>query len=466
MFRRIALCIWFLSLAAPSHAQTLAPDQARFLGLYRMLVETDTTETTGDTQKAVRIGAKYLKAGGFARAEIELFDQAERKGDLVARLKGSGAKRPILLLAHLDVVEAKREDWSSDPFTLTEQDGYYYGRGTIDDKAMAAIFLDTLVRYRAEGFIPARDIILALTTDEETPADGDNGVAWLLANHRDRIDAEFALNEGGGGLLKAGKPYLVSVQTSEKQFANFSLSVRNPGGHSSLPSPDNAIYRLAAGLTKLAAFRFPVHLNDTTRANFQRMALLEEGQTARDMKAVTKPKPDPAAVARLSAVPRYNALLRTTCVATRLDGGHADNALPQLAHALVNCRILPGERAEDILAALKRVVADDQIAVTQEFLDAASPATSPQGAVMAHIERLTEEMWPGTPVLPAMSTGATDARFLRGAGIATYGTSGVFLEMGENRAHGKDERVPVKSLWAARDYLYRLVKMLAEDSPG
>ncbi len=331
--RLAALFVFAAALcAAPNaRAQTfdLTREQQRLHDIYKELVEIETTAATGDTAKAARAMAAHLWAAGFRKSDAEVFVQAPRKGDLVARLTGNGTKRPLLLIAHLDVVPAAAADWSTDPFTLVEKDGFYYARGSIDDKAMGAIFLANLIRYKKEGAKFDRDIIVALTTDEETPESGQDGVAWLLKNKRDLIDAEFALNEGGGGALKHGKPFTYGVQTGEKLYVNYWLEVHAPGGHSSVPSKDTAIYRLAAGLGRLDAFDFPVRLNDTTRATFARMASLEEGQRARDMAAVAKAKPARKAVARLAQVPYLNAQLRTTCVATRLEGGHADNALPQ-----------------------------------------------------------------------------------------------------------------------------------------
>lgn len=454
---------FLLALLALAPAQAAPPSQAeaRLYRIYKELIEIDTTHATGDTAKAARAMAAHLTRAGFARCDAEVFVTAPRKGNLVARLRGTGAARPMLLLAHLDVVPARREDWSTDPFKLVEQDGFYYARGTIDDKAMAAIFVDLLIRLKEEGFKPRRDIIVALTTDEETPDTGHNGVEWLLKTKRALIDAEFGLNEGGGGLLKDGKPLYLGVQTGEKLYANFWLSVRSEGGHSSLPPKDTAIYRLAAGLMRLQRFDFPVALNDTTRAYFARMAALEEGETARAMAAVAKDKPARRAVARLSATPRHNAQLRTTCVATRLEGGHADNALPQLARALVNCRILPSESADGVKATLARVLDDEAIAVETAFVDVPSAPSPMDGAVMAAMEKVAAEMWPGTPVIPVMSAGATDSRFLRNAGIPVYGNSGIFMDINENRIHGKDERVSVKAFYDAAAFQYRLVKALA-----
>ncbi len=314
-------------------------------------------------------------------------------------------------------------------------------------------------RYKKEGFAPERDIILALTADEEG---GDfNGVEWLLKNHRELVDAELGINEGGGGMMKQGKPILNGVQASEKVYQSFALEVKNRGGHSSLPVKDNAIYRLAAALDRLARFDFPMSLNEVTRTYFERMSKIDGGQISADMLAVTGDKPDAAVVTRLAASPYYNALLRTTCVATRLDAGHADNALPQVARAVVNCRILPQESADDVRATLAKVLADDQINISFIKQPKPSPPSPLKAEIMQPIERLTSSMWPGVTVVPVMSTGATDSLYFRQAGIPVYGVSGLFGEMDDNRAHGKDERIGVKQFYDGHEFLYRLVKDLA-----
>ena len=403
--------------------------------------------------------AARLRQAGFADQDIRIAGDVDRKKNLVVRLRGSGRMKPILLLAHLDVVEAKKDDWSVDPFTLLEKDGFFYGRGTTDDKAMAAIWIANLIRYKEEGFVPSRDIIVALTADEET---GDaNGVSWLLKNHPDLIDAAFALNEGGGGRSEGGKYVYNAVQASEKVYITFQLEVKNPGGHSSIPRKPNAIYQLAAGLSRLAAFDFPVQLNEITRSYFQKMSSLESGQKAADMLAVTKNPPDQAAVKRLSETPAYNAQLRTTCVATRLDAGHADNALPQSARATVNCRVLPGQSTDEVQSTLERILADPAIQVT--WIDRAKLSKpSPLSAdVMQPIERVTEKMWPGVPVVPIMMTGATDGLYLRNAGIPTYGVSGLFGDINDSRAHGRDERLGVTQFYEGLQFLYELVKEMA-----
>jgi len=456
-----------LAVTVPAGAEPLKPHQTQLRGIYKELVEINTTHSVGDTRLAAEAMAARLRTAGFPSDDVHTFTPEARKGNLVAHLHGNGKRRPILLLAHLDVVEARREDWSVDPFTLLEKDGYFYGRGSGDDKAMAAIFIANLIRYREEGYAPDRDIIVALTSDEETG--GGMGVPWLLANHRDLIDAELALNEGGGGAYRGGRNLYNAVQASEKIYYDYRLEVHNKGGHSSLPVRDNAITRLANGLARLGAYDFPVHLDEVNRAYFERMASMMEGQVAADMRAVARPNPDPAAIVRLAeANPNYNARLRTTCVATMLDGGHAPNALPQLAGATVNCRVMPGETEESLKATLVKVLDDDQISITPtDFEYLPSPPSPLTPELMGAVEAVSAELWPGLPVLPIMSTGATDSRYLRDAGIAAYGTSGMFYDIDDNRAHGRDERIRVSSLYEGQEYLYRLVKLLAGGSvPG
>jgi len=405
--------------------------------------------------------AARLRAAGFPANDVRVFTPAPRKGNLVARLHGTGAKKPILLLAHIDVVEAKREDWTTDPFKLVEQDGYFYARGSGDDKFMAAAFVANLIRYRQENYRPERDIIVALSTDEEIGDANAVGIRWLIANQRNLIDAEFALNEGAGVGLKNGRPIRNGVQTSEKKYVDYTLEVKNSGGHSSLPRKENAIYRLAEGLARLGKYDFPIKLDETTRAWFERAAPFEDPQTGADMKSLAAGHADSAAVARLSAKPTYNAQMRTTCVATMLSGGHAPNALPQTARANVNCRVLPGEPIAEVGATLKRVLADDAVEVKPAG-DFGSAGPSPlRPDVMQPIEKLTAEFWRGIPVIPSMSTGATDSRFLRAIGIPAYGHSGLAGDVDDNRAHGKDERVLVKAFDDGVEYLYRLVKALS-----
>ncbi len=443
--------------------ENLNPNQQRAYDVFKELIEIDTTTATGDTLKAAEAMAARLRAGGFPEADVRVLSPAPRKGNLVARLRGAGTRKPVLLLAHIDVVPAAREDWSTDPFKLVEQDGYFYARGSGDDKFMAAAFVANLIRYRQEGYKPDRDIIIALETDEEILDRDGYGIQFLLKNHRDLIDAEFALNEGGGLSLKDGKGVRNSVQTSEKVSVSYSLTVKNKGGHSSLPIRDNAIYRLAAGLNKLAAFNFPIKLTETTRAYFERTAQMEGGQYADDVRTVLAAPTDATSVSavRLTSGAFNNAQLRTTCVATMLEGGSAINALPQLASAKVNCRVIPGEPIEGVRATLEKVLADDQIVLTELGAAVLSEPSALSEGIIGPITKLSAEFWPGAVVLPTMSTGATDGSYLRNAGIPTYGHSGLGNQIGESRAHGRDERIPVKSFFDGSEYLYRLVKEFA-----
>jgi acetylornithine deacetylase/succinyl-diaminopimelate desuccinylase-like protein len=457
----------FIALGAMSSSaaatEGLNPHQQLLFDIYKELVEIDTTTATGDTARAAQAMAARLRAGGIPDADVHVFNPAPQKGDLVARLRGTGAKKPILLIAHIDVVPARREDWSVDPFKLTETDGHFYGRGSGDDKYMAAAFIANLIRYHQEGYRPDRDIIVALETDEEILDHNGLGIRWLIKNQRELIDAAFALNEGGGVALKDGKAVRNTVQTSEKISLGYQFDVRNKGGHSAMPVRDNAIYHLAEGLTRLAKFGFPLNLNETTRAYFERTAQMDGGQIAEDLRAVLAGHTDldAPAVVRLTADPSFNAQLRTTCVATMLEGGSAINALPQLASAKVNCRIMPGEPVDQVKATLERVLADDQITVTQLGEPTPSAPSPLSDEIMAPINKLSAEFWPGAVVLPTMSAGATDGSYLRNAGIPTYGHSGLAVDMGDFRIHGRDERIPVKSFFEGDEYLYRLVKMFS-----
>ena len=444
---------------AAAVAQTPSPQQQAFRDVYRELVEIDTTDIAGDTLKAAEAMAARLKAAGFPAADIRVISTGPRKGNLVARLRGTGARKPVLLLAHIDVVPAG-DGWQHHPFKLIESDGYFHGRGVIDNKAMAAIFLANLIEFHREGFKPERDIIVALTTDEELAHSSHNGVKWILDNERALIDAEFALNEGGGGALRNGQPFRLAVQLAEKVYQTYVLEVTNPGGHSASPSRDNAIYRLSAALTKLAQFDFPPRLNVVTRANFERLAETEAPPMAAAIKALLAGSTDPAALAPLSANSTYNAQMRTTCVATLLEAGTVENALPQTARATVNCRILPDEPVEETVNILARAIADEKVSVTPKGRPTMAPPSPPHPEVMQTVSRLAAEMWPGVPVQPAMSAGYTDNRWLRNAGIPAYGVSGLFSEQGSNGVHGRNERVAVKDVYASKDFLYRLVKQL------
>jgi acetylornithine deacetylase/succinyl-diaminopimelate desuccinylase-like protein len=438
------------------------PHQTSAREIFKQLVEINTTDSVGSTTAAAEAMAARFRAAGFPEADIKVVGPNPRKGNLVVRYRGNGSKRPLILLAHLDVVEAKREDWSFDPFTLTEKDGYLYGRGTADDKTMAAVFVANLLRLKSEKFVPSRDLILALTADEE--GGNFNGVKWLLANQRSLIDADYAINEGGGGVMRKGKYLTNEVQAAEKVYQDIRLEVRNSGGHSSMPVKDNAIYRLSAGLSKIGAFDFPVELNEITRTYFQRSAPAQlDPQTRADMLAVAKVPPDPAAVARLSAQsPYFNSIMRTTCVATKLEGGHATNALPQLAAANVNCRILPGVSPAKVLETLVKIVDDPNIRFS--FVGEATPSKPAvlRDDVMSAVTTIAGAMYPGVPVVPTMSTGATDGLYLRNAGIPTFGVDGLFDDIDDVRAHGRDERVGIKQFNEDLEFQYRLIKTLAQ----
>lgn len=438
------------------------PHETRAREIFKQLVEINTTHSVGSTTQAAEAMAARFKAAGFADADVRVIGPSPKRGNLVVRYRGTGTKRPMILLAHLDVVEAKREDWSMEPFVFTEKDGYFYGRGTADDKAMASVFVTNLLRLKAEGYSPSRDLILMLTADEE--GGNENGVQWLLANHRPLIDAEFAINEGGGGVIRNGKYVTNEVQAAEKVYQDLRLDVRNAGGHSSLPVKDNAIYRLSAGLSRLAAFDFAPQLNDITRAYFTRAAPAQaDPQTRADMLAVAKEPMDTAAAARLSAGSAYfNSLLRTTCVATRLDGGHAPNALPQQATANINCRILPGVSVSSVVTELTKVLADPGIQVT--LVDEATPSKPAvlRDDVMRATETIVQSMFPGVPVVPVMGTGATDGLYLRNGGIPTFGVDGLFDDIDDVRAHGRDERVGVKQFFEDLEFHYRLITALSK----
>lgn len=434
------------------------PDQKLTRAIFKELIEINTTNSTGNTTEAAEAMAARLRTAGFSDKDIFVGGPHPRKGNLVATLRGSGVRKPVLLMAHIDVVEADIKDWTFDPFKFQEIDGFYYARGSSDDKAMAAIFIANLIRMKNEKYTPDRDIIVALTADEEG---GDyNGVDWLLTNHRDLVDAEFALNEGGSGQLNEGKKVLNGVQLSEKVYQSFKLEIKNPGGHSSRPRKDNAIYALVQALNNLESFSFPMNLNDGTRAYFERSSVLESGQLAKDMLGVAQTPPAAGIEQRLSETPYYNALLHTTCVATMLEAGHAENALPQTATAVVNCRILPGEDPEKIRQTLKGVFKNEDISVTAMNPAKPSPPSPLDPAVMNPIEQVTSKMWPGVPVIPVMSTGATDGAWTRNAGIPTYGVSGIFRDINGSGAHGQNERIRVDSFYEGQEFLYQLVTEL------
>ena len=460
----VALAIPAL-LAAQS--QTLTPVQQLAHDIYKELIEINTSDSVGNTTTAANAVAKRFRDAGFPESDIFLGGPKPDKYNLVVRYHGTNSgRKPLMLLAHLDVVAALKSDWSADfdPFKFTERDGYYYGRGTSDDKAMASLFIANLLRFKQENYKPDRDLILALTADEE--GGGSNGVRWLIANHKDLIDAAYALNEGGGGALRDGKPFINSVGAAEKVSANFTISTANRGGHSSVPRDDNAIYELAEALTKVGKYQFPVMLNEVTKAYFTKTATIETPEMGAAMKKIVANPNDAAASATISADPRYRSMLRTTCVATMLNGGHARNALPQTATANINCRMAPGHDPAEVRAALLKAANDTGVTLSRApAMEHASP--SPLSAeIMGPIEKVTREVFgPDVLVIPTMGTGATDSKYLRAVGIPGYGVSGLFGDPNDGRAHGKDERVLIKSYYQSQDFLYRLVKELSTSKP-
>ncbi|HEX8484451.1 M20/M25/M40 family metallo-hydrolase [Sphingomonas sp.] len=459
---------WMLGMAAAAmpcvaHAQA-RPDQQAFFGLYKELVETDTTLSAGScTQAAAQIGAR-LKAAGFADADIVPFSVPEhpKEGGIVAVLKGADAQaKPVLLLGHLDVVEAKRADWARDPFKLVEEDGYYYARGTVDDKAMAAVWADTLIRLKQAGKPPRRTIKLALTCGEETTF-AWNGAQWLVANRRDLIDAEFALNEGGGGRTEQdGTRKLLAVQVGEKAAQNYTLTATNAGGHSSVPKPDNAIYELADAVKAVQGYDFPARFTDTTRAFFKASAATMPPQAQEAVARLLANPQDAQADAIVSRDATLHSTLRTTCVATLLNAGHAENALPQKAAANVNCRIFPGETVDATLAQLQRLAGPKvKVTANQPVRPTAVPPTL-DPKIIGPMKALAAKHFPGLPLVPLMSTGATDGVFFGGIGMPVYGAPGIFIDKDMGGIHGLNERIRVKSLYDGRDYLFDLVKAYA-----
>ena len=439
--------------------------------IFKQLIEINTTDSVGSTTVAAQAMAKRLLDAGFPAADVTVAGPNDRKGNMVARYRGkTGSKlRPILIIGHLDVVEARREDWTTDPFQFVEQDGYFYGRGTEDMKDSDAIVVANFIRLKKEGFVPDRDIILALTADEE--GGKSNGVDWLLKNRRELVDAEYALNPDSGGVVtEHGKPLTVEFEATEKLYADYQVLATNPGGHSSLPRPDNPIYQVAHALEALESTPFPFELNSVTHEYFKQMALLETEPTATDMRAVLATPPDPAAIARLSKDPRYNSTMRTTCVATMLAGGHAPNALPQRAEANVNCRIFPGHSQEDIRLALVKLFNDPGLSVryrsdggelSDHGSDRKAMAPPPLRAdVMDSLRSVSAKLWPGALVLPIMEPGASDSIHTMLAGIPSYGISGVAIERDDHREHGRDERLKVDSFYTGAEFYYLFLKAL------
>ena len=474
MFKKLALSLAVFTLAVSGQLDDPTKRLAR--DVFRELIEINTTDSVGNTTIAAEAMAKRLRDAGFPAADLKVLGPKanDRKGNLVARLHGAAGSRlkPILIIGHLDVVEARKEDWTVDPFKFIEKDGYFYGRGTQDMKVNDAAVVVTLMRFVREGYHPDRDIIVALTADEEGGT--SNGVDWLIKNHRDLIDAEYVLNADAGGVLaEKGKPLDVEIEASEKLYADFQLTATNPGGHSSLPKPDNAIYHIADALAKLARSPSPFELSPVTRGYFASLAAVDKEHAA-DMRAVIKTPPDQSAIARLSTDPHYNSTMRTTCVATRLSGGHANNALPQTAQAVVNCRILPGHSKEEVRQDLIRIFGDPQVVVryiddtTNAVHDRAPdtkslPPVLPRPEVLKAIEVIAAKMWPGAPVVPDMETGASDSIYTNAAGMPSYGVSGVALDHDDIRAHGKDERVRVSAYYDGVDFYYRLLKALTSN---
>lgn len=453
--RVIGLCLGTaLAVSAQSQADR---DLAR--SIYKEMIEIQSGFTTGATTPVAEAAAKRLREAGFPESDIHLAGVIPRKGNLVVRYHGTGARKPILLLAHIDVVEAKREDWSFDPFVFREEGGYFYGRGTSDDKAQAAIWIANLIQYKKEGFKPDRDLIVALTADEEGGGPY-NGAHWLVKNHRDWIDADFALNEGGWGEMVNGHKISNDIQVSEKYVINFRLEVRNKGGHSSMPVPDNAIYHLSDALAKLGHFSFPTKVNDVTRVYFRELAKIEKGPIAADLAKVAEGDQDAMQRVAAASVP-WSATLRTTCVATMLEGGHALNALPQLAAANVNCRVMPEDSVEYVQSSLEHLFADPEVKISIKGEVQKSPASPMRPDVLKAVEHVTDSMWPSVATIPMMVMGGTDGMYLRPEGIPTYGVQGIFMERGDFRAHGRDERMPVQSFYEGQKFLYQLVKELS-----
>jgi len=449
--------------AALAQTQTaLSPEHQAARDIFKQLIEINTTDTpAGNVTAAAEAMAERFRAAGFPAEDIHVDGPLPNKKNLVVRIHGRGQGKPILFLAHLDVVEALRQDWSMDPFKFNEVDGFFYGRGASDIKQGDTILVANFIRLKKEGWVPARDLIIALTADEE--GGQSNGVQWLIKNHREWIDAEYCINTDAGDFeTKKGKRLLLGMQTSEKNYVDFRLEVKSNGGHSSRPVKDNAIYHLSQGLSRLAEYDFPVDLNETTRGYFERTAALESPATGADFRAVVgqdHAKAE-AAAKRLSQSAFFNALLRTTCVATRLEGGHANNALPQTAAANVNCRMLPQDSLQNVQGTLNRVLADNRITVSVVGEAIPAPASAIHPAIVSKLEALSKKLYGGLPVVPVMDTGASDGKYLRIGGIPSYGVPGVFEDVDDTRAHGKDERIGVQDFYDGVDFYYEFIKSL------
>jgi len=474
--KTLALFATILFAANLQAQQTTLDPQTRQLAhdVFKQLIEINSTDSVGSTTAVAEAMRQRLLDAGFSPSDVVVLGPNPRKGNMVARLHGrpGSTLKPILIICHTDVVEAKREDWTTDPFVFTEKDGFFYGRGTQDMKDSDAAMVMAFIRMKRENYVPDRDLILALTADEE--GGKSNGVDWLIKNQRSLIDAEYVVNPDGGGVdMQNGKPLNMDVDATEKLYGDYQLTALNPGGHSSLPVPDNAIYHIANALQRLQNYTFPFELNAITRAYFAKMSTLQSGQTAADMKAILATPPDKAAIQRLSENPEYNSIMHTTCVATRLSGGHANNALPQTAQANVNCRILPGHALEETRQDLIRIFNDPKITVRYvtdggEVFDSAPdrkalPPAALKPEVMQPLEALVNKMWPGIPVIPTMATGASDGVYTNAAGMPTYGISGIALETNDVRAHGKDERLPIDSYYKGVDFYYQFVKALGSE---
>jgi acetylornithine deacetylase/succinyl-diaminopimelate desuccinylase-like protein len=458
MWRPLLLAV-FLGRCFAGDVMPPPADRALARDIFKQIIEIKSGFTTGSTTPVAEALAARLKAAGFPASDIFVGGAAPHKANLVVRYHGTGVHKPLLLLAHSDVVEAKREDWSFDPFVFAERDGYFYGRGTSDDKAQAAVWIATLIRFKREGFKPNRDIIVAITADEEGGGPF-NGVDWLIKNHRDLIDADLCLNEGGWGEMANGKRISNDVQVAEKYVANFRLEVHNKGGHSSMPVADNAIYHLAGALEKLSHYAFPIQTNEVTRIYAEKMSKILTGSLADDFRKGAAG--DQEALQRIAgASPAWNSSLRTTCVATQLEGGHAMNALPQLAAATVNCRILPDDTLENVQNTLEKVFADKEVKIKIIGHVEHGPASPLRPDLMSALNRATDSLWPSVPVLPMMVPGATDGLYLRAVGIPTYGVQGFFMERDDVRAHGRDERMSVNGFYEGQTFMYQLVKLLS-----
>lgn len=442
-------------------AAPTSPDEFRRLArdIFRELIEIDTTDASGDVTVAAMAVRQRLLDAGFPEEDLALVGPHPRKMNLVARMRGSGARGPLLMLAHLDVVEADAGEWETPPFQFVERDGFYYGRGTTDQKAMSSIWAANLIRMRREGIVPDRDLILALTADEE--GGPHNGARWLVENRRDLVEAVMGINEGGWGRSKGGRRMRNDLQASEKVYLDLELTARGTAGHSSIPTDDNAIYHLAAALGRVAAHRFPVHLGEVARAFFERMSRVESGQMADDMRALLAGTADADAIERLTAVPQYHGLTRNTWTVTRVDAGQSNNTIPQTARAIVNCRLLPGETPADMEVLMRAVVADERITVRQAVVAKPSPPSPLTPEIMDAVEGITQQMWPGIPVMPVMGIGATDSLYFRAGGIPMYGVSGIFLDVDDVRAHAPDERISIQSYYEGQEFLYRLIRALS-----